>query len=67
MRLGSVLAFAVLAGAAAGGWYWLHDAASPQGPSNRPQGRRAAYRDGPVPVTVAAVKKDTVSSSEPVV
>ena len=60
MRLGSVLAFAVLAGAAAGGWYWLHDAASPQGPSNRPQGRRAAYRDGPVPVTVAAVKKDTV-------
>jgi membrane fusion protein, multidrug efflux system len=60
MRFGPVLAFAFLAGAAAAGWYWLNDSASPQAASNRPQGRRAAFRDGPVPVTVAPVKKDTV-------
>jgi multidrug efflux system membrane fusion protein len=60
MRFGAALAFVFLAAAAAAGWYWLNDSTSPQAASKRPQGRRAALRDGPVPVTVAPVKKDTV-------
>src|SRR5262249_25278947 len=63
MRFGPLIALVVLAGIGAGGWYWLKDQA-PQ--ASRPTGgggggRRAAMRsDGPVPVTVDAVKKETV-------
>ena len=60
MRPGPIVAFALLAAAGAGGWYWLNDPASPHAPQSRQQGRRAAYREGPVPVTVEAVGKDTV-------
>jgi membrane fusion protein, multidrug efflux system len=59
MRPGPILAFALLAAVGAVGWYWLNDPASPQAPTNRQQGRRAA-REGPVPVTVEPVRKDTV-------
>ena len=60
MRPGPIVAFALLAAAGAGGWYWLNDPASPHAPPSRQQGRRAAYREGPVPVTVEAVGKETV-------
>ena len=60
MRPGPILAFALLAAVGAVGWYWLNDPASPQAPPNRQQGRRAAHREGPVPVTVEPVRTDTV-------
>jgi multidrug efflux system membrane fusion protein len=57
MRYGPFLSVIVIAGTAAGAWYWLQDvpAAGPSG-----AGRRGAPRDGPVPVTVATVRKGTV-------
>jgi multidrug efflux system membrane fusion protein len=60
MRYGPVLSIAILAAAAAAGWYWLKDAPSQGAPPSRAEGRRAAQRDGPVPVTVETVKKETV-------
>ena len=60
MRPGPIVAFALLAAAGAGGWYWLNDPASPHAPPSRQQGRRAAYREGPVPVTVEPVRTETV-------
>jgi membrane fusion protein, multidrug efflux system len=60
MRYGSLLTFAILASAAAGGWYWLADLPPQRSPPPRGEGRRGAQRDGPVPVTIEAVKKETV-------
>jgi len=61
MRFGPVLTFAVLAGAAAAGWYWLKDTGAPAAQPTRGEGRRAAQRsNGPVPVSVEIVKKETV-------
>jgi multidrug efflux system membrane fusion protein len=59
MRAGPILAVVVLACAGAVGWYWLGDATSLETAPQR-GGRRAANRDGPVPVSIAAVKKETV-------
>jgi multidrug efflux system membrane fusion protein len=59
MRAGPILAVAILACAGAAGWYWLGDATSLETAPQR-GARRAANRDGPVPVSVAAVKKETV-------
>jgi multidrug efflux system membrane fusion protein len=58
MRYGPFLSVILIAGTAAGAWYWLQDAPSGGGP--RGEGRRGAQRDGPVPVTIATVQKDTV-------
>lgn len=63
MRFGPVLAFVLLASAGAAGWYWLNEAPAPtqKNPTSRSEGRRAALRrDGPVPVTVETVKRETV-------
>jgi membrane fusion protein, multidrug efflux system len=60
MRYGPVLSVVGLVCVAAAGWYWLKDAAPEGAPPARGQGRRAAQRDGPVPVTVDTVKRETV-------
>jgi len=60
MRYGPVLSVVALVCVAAAGWYWLKDGAPDGAPAARGQGRRAAQRDGPVPVTVDTVKKETV-------
>src|SRR5215475_1672904 len=60
MRYGPFLSVILIAGTAAGTWYWLQDVPSPSGAGPRGDGRRGAQRDGPVPVTVATVRKDTV-------
>src|SRR5215471_14565691 len=60
MRYGPFLSFILIAGTAAGAWYWLQDVPSPSGAGPRGDGRRGAQREGPVPVTVATVRKDTV-------
>src|SRR5215471_11919690 len=59
MRYGPLLSVILLAGAAAGAFYWLEDVSSPSGGAPR-EGRHGAPRDGPVPVTVASVRKETV-------
>ena len=62
MRLGSLVAFVVLAGAGAAGWYWLRHSAPP--PTTAPGfgDRRSAMRSstGPVPVTAGTVTKADV-------
>ena len=60
MRFGPFLSVILIAGTAGGAWYWLQDVPSPTGAGPRGDGRRGAQRDGPVPVTVATVRKDTV-------
>jgi multidrug efflux system membrane fusion protein len=60
MRAGPILAFAVLLAAGAAGWHWLGDATSLQTSAQRPQGRRAGPGEGPVPVSVEAVRRDSV-------
>jgi multidrug efflux system membrane fusion protein len=60
MRLGSILGIALLALGGVAGGYWLSDATSLQSPQHRAQAHRGGYRDGPVPVTVEAVKQETV-------
>jgi multidrug efflux system membrane fusion protein len=57
MRYGPVLTVTLVACVAAAGWYWLKQAPAP---TQAPQSRRGAQRDGPVPVTVETVKKETV-------
>jgi membrane fusion protein, multidrug efflux system len=60
MRYGPTIAFAVLASVGAAGWYWLNNSSADQ--VNRPGGpsRRFTQSNGPVPVTVDIVKKQTV-------
>jgi multidrug efflux system membrane fusion protein len=60
MRFGPLLSTILIAGTAAGAWYWLQDASPQSGAAPRSDGRRGAQRDGPVPVTVASVQKETV-------
>jgi multidrug efflux system membrane fusion protein len=60
MRYGRLFAVVLLAGAGAGGWHWLADPASQQAGAPRKESRRVAQRVGPVPVTVAEVRKETV-------
>jgi multidrug efflux system membrane fusion protein len=60
MRYGPLCIIALLACAGATGWYWLKDAYSEAVPAPRKEGRRSGQRDGPAPVTVAAVRKETV-------
>ena len=60
MRYGPFLSVILLAGAAAGAWYWLEDVSSPSGGPPRGDWRRGAQRDGPIPVTVATVRKESV-------
>jgi multidrug efflux system membrane fusion protein len=60
MRYGPFLSVILIAGTAVGAYYWLQDVHSLSGPGARGDGRRGAQRDGPVPVTVATVQKDTV-------
>src|SRR5215470_17269414 len=60
MRFGPFLSTILIAGTAAGAWYWLQDPSSQSGAAPRSDGRRGVQRDGPVPVTVASVQKETV-------
>src|SRR5215468_12579477 len=60
MRYGPFLSLFLIAGTAAGAWVWLQDLPSPSGAGPRGDSRRGPQRDGPVPVTVATVRKDTV-------
>src|SRR5262245_15920651 len=60
MRYGPFLSVILIAGTAAGAWYWLQDAPSQSDAAPRRDGRRGTQRDGPVPVTVARVEKETV-------
>jgi hypothetical protein len=58
MRYGPVLTVTLVAcAAAAAGWYWLKQAPAP---TQAPQSRRGAQRDGSVPVTVETVSEETV-------
>jgi membrane fusion protein, multidrug efflux system len=60
MRFGALLSTILIAGTAAGAWYWLQDPSAQSGATQRSDGRRGVQRDGPVPVTVASVQKETV-------
>ena len=60
MRYGPFLSVILIAGTAVGAWYWLQEVPSVSSAGPRGEGRRGAQRDGPVPVTVAIVQKDTV-------
>src|SRR5215813_13683878 len=60
MRYRPFLSLFLIAGTAAGAWVWLQDVPSPSGAGPRGDSRRGPQRDGPVPVTLATVRKDTV-------
>ena len=60
MRLGPALTIVILAAASVAGWYWLKDTPAQEATPSRGAGRRAALKDGVVPVTVETVKKQTV-------
>jgi multidrug efflux system membrane fusion protein len=60
MRFGPLLSTILIAGTAAGAWYWLQDPPTQSSTPLRSDGRRGVQRDGPVPVTVASVQKETV-------
>src|SRR5215470_19792987 len=60
MRLGPIVTVLLLAAIGVVGWYELADAPVQEPPPSRGAGRRAAQRDSVVPVTVEAVKKETV-------
>ena len=60
MRLGPALTIVILAAASVAGWYWLKDTPAQEATPSRGAGRRAAQKDGVVPVTVETVKKQTV-------
>src|SRR6516165_1054228 len=60
MRYGPFLSVILIAGTAVGAWYWLQDAPSVSSTGPRGEGRRGAQRDGPVPVTVQTVQRQTI-------
>src|SRR5215813_14261278 len=60
MRLGPALTIVILAAASVAGWYWLKDTPAQEATPSRGAGRRAAQKDGVVPVPVETVKKETV-------
>ncbi len=59
-RYGTILAIALLAGVAVAGWYWLGQSPKPAATDNRGGGRRGGPAVGPVPVSVAMVRSETV-------
>lgn len=61
IRYGRMLAVALLCGAGIGGFYWINSkTTAPKQEQGKRGGRRAVQGDGPAPVTVAAVLKQSV-------